>query len=387
MAAETLSLVGDQLLAVALPLFVLDRTGSTSLTAATALVRVLPLALLGAVGGAVVDRSDRRRLLIRVSVARSVLVLPILLVVSDLLPLGLVFAVVVVLATLGQAAGPAVGASLPLVVSADDLPGANARLAARTVAVQLAAPTAGAVLYAHWGLSLVVAANALLYAAASLAWLRMPRQSAVPASANRLLGDTVAGWQLVRRDPVLRGLLAAIALSLVGLSLELSVLVPFTRDELGGSVASVGLLTSLEAAGGLMAAGLLPLLHRRLGLVRLMRLGMMGLPAATVGFLLSRNVGQAIPGVVAAGLLLTLLTAAVQVHLQRSVTPAFLGRVLGIIGSTIGLAAVVGSALAIGLASFMGLRAVLAAATAAELVGVALYVVLAPGRSVKEGRA
>lgn len=50
---------------VALPYFVYERTGSTLATAATAMSQMLPGVVLGPMAGAVADRVDGRRLLIR----------------------------------------------------------------------------------------------------------------------------------------------------------------------------------------------------------------------------------------------------------------------------------------------------------------------------------
>jgi MFS family permease len=378
MTAQMFSQTGDQLLGVALALYVLDASGSPSLSAATALARVVPAALLGAIGGAVVDRTNRRRLLVRLSLARAVLVLPLLLVASGTLPLFAVLALELVRATVAQLTGPAAGASLPVVVAADDLPQANARLAARTVVLQLAAPTLGAVLYARYGLELAIALNAAAYLAASVAWSRLPAQAALPRGEHRLLSSTRAGYRLVRNDAVLLPLLVSLTVALVGLTLELAILVPLIRQELQGSASSVGMLTSLQAVGALLAAWVFTRLYRRLGVAPLIRIGMCGLPVATIAFLLSQEAHHAIPGVVAAGFLLSTLTASAQVYLQRSVAPSHLGRVLGIIGSTMALAAVVGTTAAIAATVALGLRGALVVALAIELAGLVLYLVRPP---------
>jgi MFS family permease len=373
MIADTQSLLADHLLSVALPLYLLDRTGEPSIAAVAALVRVLPVALLGAVGGSLADRAEHRRLLIRTAAVRALLVLPMLLVTHEVLPLHVMLAVLLALSLVAQVTGPAAGASLPMIVSLDDLPSVNAKLAARSIVLQLTGPTVGAVLYAHLGLDAVVLVNATLYLTASASWRMLPARQPLPAASRGVLRDALEGVRAVRQDPLLRRLLGAIALALVGLSLELAVLVPFLRQDLHASPTGVAVLTSLEAVGGLLAAALLPSLQRRLGVRSLLRIGMVGLPIAALGFLLSRTALHAVPGVVAAGLLLTLLTTALQVHLQRSVPAGFLGRVLGLLGSVLGISAVIGSALAVPLSSLLSLRQVLLVAVTLETAGVVVF--------------
>ena len=373
--AETLSLTADRLLGVALPLFVLDRTGSAALTAAAVLAQALPLALFGALGGAVVDRADRRRVLVVASATRCALALPMLLVVAQVVPVAAALVLAAGLATIGQVTGPAVGSTLPSLVPATQLPRANAQLAARNVVIQLAAPTVGAFLYGWAGLGAVVVLDSLLFAAAAVGFARLSLRLAVPARKAGVLRETVEGIRRVRRDPVLARLLAAVALGLVGLSLELAVLVPFVREVLHGAPSSVGLLTSVEAVGGLIAAALFPRLLRRVGMQGVLSIGMAGLPVATLGLLLSTSVLHAFPGMLLAGLLLTLLTAAVRVHVQTSVERGYLGRVVGVIASVIGGAAVLGSALAIALTAVLDLRTILLVAVVVELAGTALHLV------------
>src|SRR5688572_7749656 len=80
--AGLISLTGDWLLMVALPLVVYDLTGSTAATAAAAATRVLPNLLVGPVAGVFVDRWDRRRTMIASNLLLGVSILPLLLVRS-----------------------------------------------------------------------------------------------------------------------------------------------------------------------------------------------------------------------------------------------------------------------------------------------------------------
>ena len=374
LTAQALSLLGDQLLGVALALYVLDVSGSVVLSTASILLNMLPGVALGPVGGAIVDRCDRRRLLMVVSTARALLVLPLLLVTAGWAPVGWVLVVTFIKSSVAQLAGPAVGASLPALVASHDLPRANARLATTTVVLQLTAPAVGAIIYAGHGLTLAVVCNAVAYLAASGAWFRLPGAMPVPTTNGRVWRSTLAGVRLVRRDRLLSRLLTAFAVGLIGLSMQMALLVPFVRLELHGSPTSVGLISSIQAVGALVAALTFTRFHRRLGNLGVVALGMCGLPAATIVFVLSHDVYQAFPGVMASGLLLALLTSAAQVHIQQNVPGHFLGRVLGIISSTIACAVVVGTAIAMLLSVWVPMRTLLLFAVAIELAGVAWYI-------------
>jgi len=374
LTADTLSVFGDQLLSVALPLYLLDITGNAAAAAAAALARAIPVAVLGVVGGALADRYDTRRVLVAATASRTLCVLPLLLALPSDVRQWVVYGVALLLGTLSALAQPAIGASLPLVVRPDDLPTSNAKLSARTVAVQLVAPSAGAVLYARAGLTGLVLVNAGLFVLATLAAiaLRLPDRER-PSRTESWRAGLLGGLSHLRSDRQLRTVTVGALIALLGLSLQLALLVPYVRDELDGSKTSVGLLTTGEGLGGLVGAACVAWLGRRFGPRPLVTIGMFGLPLSCVSLLLSSSVPHAVPGIVLAGLLLSLLTVGFQTLVQTTVPLSHLGRVLGLFGAAFGAAAVLGAAGAVVLSGVIGLRGCFGLSACLELLGLVYY--------------
>src|SRR5438552_5462646 len=77
---QTVSQLGDWFNAVAVYALLLDLTGSATAVAWMLIVQFLPVAIVGPMADVVVDRVDRRRLMIVADVVRGVLVLGLLLV-------------------------------------------------------------------------------------------------------------------------------------------------------------------------------------------------------------------------------------------------------------------------------------------------------------------
>jgi MFS family permease len=167
---------------------------------------------------------------------------------------------------------------------------------------------------------------------------------------------------------LLRRLLAVVTVAMFGLAVELAVLVPFIRGVLHGS-------PTVQAVGGLIGAVVVPIIARRHGPRVLIQVGILGLPVAALGFLVSQQVWHAVPGVLLAGLLVTVLAAGAQTHLQLSVPTSYLGRVLGVIASAFGLASIAGTALAVGLTRVLSLRDCLKVAACIELLAVLIWTV------------
>src|SRR5438270_5718125 len=77
---QTISQLGDWFNAVAVFALLLDLTGSATAVAWMMIVQFLPVAVVGPMAGVVVDRVDRRRLMIAADIVRGCLILGLLLV-------------------------------------------------------------------------------------------------------------------------------------------------------------------------------------------------------------------------------------------------------------------------------------------------------------------
>src|SRR4249919_4136014 len=77
---QTISQLGDWFNTVAVFGLLLDLTGSATAVAWMMIVQFLPVALVGPLAGVVVDRVDRRRLMIATDLLRGVLILTLLFI-------------------------------------------------------------------------------------------------------------------------------------------------------------------------------------------------------------------------------------------------------------------------------------------------------------------
>ena len=77
---QTISQLGDWFNTVAVFALLLDLTGSATVVAWMLIVQFLPVAIVGPVAGVVVDRFDRRRLMIAADILRGLLILGLLFV-------------------------------------------------------------------------------------------------------------------------------------------------------------------------------------------------------------------------------------------------------------------------------------------------------------------
>src|SRR3984957_8316591 len=163
LAGLAVSQVGDWMYNLALVTLVYQRTGSALWAGAATAARIIPMVVLGPVGGVIADRFGRRGVMIACDLARLVLMLGLALVAAAHLPLLLA----PVIAALATAAGapylPCVSAVTPKLVRGADLPGANAARSAVAAAGLIAGPALRGVLLLTGSPAAAFAVNALTF--------------------------------------------------------------------------------------------------------------------------------------------------------------------------------------------------------------------------------
>jgi predicted MFS family arabinose efflux permease len=273
--AGLISMMGDWILMVGVPVEVYRRTGSTLATAGMLLAWLVPAVVLGSVAGVFVDRWDRRRLMIVVNLLLALTLLPLLAV--ETAGIWLVYVVFVVASILGQLFEPAEVALLPnlleggegQLVTANALSGINRQLA------RIVGPAIGGVAVAAGGLVAVTILDAVSFvlAAVLILAIRTNRGRALQAAGagdvperhasveheaatawTRLRHEWAEGLRIVMRHPVLRALLVFTVITRIGEGLTGTLFVPWATDALHTDAAGYGWLLSTQAIGGLAGA-------------------------------------------------------------------------------------------------------------------------------------
>ena len=286
-ASQVLSNGGNWLLEVAVPVYVFHLTGSARDTGLTVVAEILPVLVLGPIGGVFADRWPRRRVVIGANLlsAGAVSLLPLAVHPSQL---WLVLAAIIAESSCGAFFGPAYQGLVPALVGRDsNLATANAWSTAAGGAVGLTCAPLGGLLYALGGTCLPVAVDAVTYLGAAMLVTLIdpsrtvlpgppeegPRPVAGPTGLHALARDVRSGVAALRRDGVLTVLLATSALFMLGNGACSALLVPYVVDSLHGRAASIGELFAALELGYLMS----PCLGRRACVSTRLRASVLGL--------------------------------------------------------------------------------------------------------------
>jgi MFS family permease len=262
-SGQVVSALGAQISGTAMPLLVLATGGSPADAGLVAAAGSLPFLVANLPAGPLVDRWNRRTILLVSEAAAAVAVVSV--------PTALGYGVLTVaqLAVVAFAQGLcsvffglAERAALPLIVPAAQLPAAMAQNEARTRGAGLIGPPLGGLLFAA-GRAVPFLVDAISYAVSALALLlvRKDLRGRPDAPAEPLWRAAVIGLRWTWRQRFVRLTIALLAVSNLVFQALVLILVVIAHDR---GAPSVGLMLGLYSAGGLAGALAATRLHRHL---------------------------------------------------------------------------------------------------------------------------
>ncbi|MEY3575087.1 MAG: hypothetical protein RLZZ88_230 [Actinomycetota bacterium] len=248
------------MVAAAGPLLALTLTNDVRLISLVSFASMIPWLVLSLPLGVVIDRVERRRLLTLSTAARGALYgIVTLLIISEQLNIGLLIALVTLIAVFEVVFDMSAQAFLPSLVEPEHLERANGRLyATEVIANSFVGLPIGAVLFATAAFTpFGVQTIALVVAALLILGLR-PRTPFVPVAHERasLWVEMRTGLRWLAEHRLLR--LLAVLLGLVNMAhmFAASVFAKFARDVLDIGPRGFGLLLAVSA-GGAIVGGLI----------------------------------------------------------------------------------------------------------------------------------
>lgn len=149
---QIISLFGNQILRFALPLYLLNQTGSASLFGLVSACSFIPMIILSPVGGIMADRINKRNIMVILDFATAGLTLLFTLLLGKIDLVGLMLIMLVLLYGIQGAYQPAVQASIPVLMSNENLMRGNAVINLVSSLAGLIGPVIAGAVYGFWGL-------------------------------------------------------------------------------------------------------------------------------------------------------------------------------------------------------------------------------------------
>src|SRR4051812_21686395 len=255
-SGQVISTLGSAASTVIVPLLILALTGSPEAAGVAGALHTLPYLALSLPVGALIDRWDRKAVMIRCDVGRALAVASIPVAIAfDALTVAQIYAVTLVEGSLFVFFNIAEVAALPRVVSAAQLPEATAWNEAGSGISHIAGPPMGTVLYQAFGRAVPFIADALTYCVSIASLLRVKaafRIEAAPQTRD-LRQEVAEGLRWLWANPLIR-YMAFLTGGLNVINAAMPLLMIVLAKEVGATDAQVGLIFSFVGLGAIVGS-------------------------------------------------------------------------------------------------------------------------------------
>jgi MFS family permease len=275
-AGQGISLVGDSINQLALPIMAVDLLGADSFgTGALGAASTLAYLFIGLQAGVWVDRSSRRAFLLAADAARVLLLLAIpLAYFLNVLTLPLLIAIQIGLGAATVFFNVAWPAYLPRLASGATLLKLNARMAIMGEGAGFVGPGLAGALISLLSAPFVLIVDAVTFAVSyvTLRAIRTPEPPS-PKKRNSLAHDLKEGLRALWVRPNLRLITLEGVNGNIAYGIMIGQAIIFQRIDLGFEPALIGAVASVGFLGGLLGSLAAPYLVRRVGFGMLLIVG------------------------------------------------------------------------------------------------------------------
>ncbi len=243
-AGQIISLFGNAAIRFALPLYLLNQTGSSALYGTVMAGAFVPMILFSPIGGLIADRVNKRNIMVALDFTTAGLLLVFMVLQGRI---NLVFLLALTLMLLYGIAGayqPAVQASIPVLAAQENFMRANAVINVISSFASLLGPVLGGILYSVYGLIpiLEVCIVCFVLSAVMEIFIRIPhgKQESEDSIFGIMRKDFGESIRFIRKEkPVIgRGLVVVCCVNLflsamitVGLPYLITEVLPFTAEQ------------------------------------------------------------------------------------------------------------------------------------------------------------
>ena len=258
---QIISLFGNATLRFALPLYLLNLTGSSALYGTVTACAFLPSILLSPIGGIIADRVNKRNVMVILDFFTALVILTFSVLMNGINLIVLLTATLMLLYGIAGAYQPSVQASIPALVHQDHIMAANSIINTITSFASLIGPVLGGILYSTYGLKPVlwICMICFFVSAVMELFIKIPFQKqnsegGIWEMAKRDFAESI--WFIRRDNPVIGKTLLAICGINLFLAAMIIVALPYLMTEVLDLRATQANKLYGFAEGALAAGGL-----------------------------------------------------------------------------------------------------------------------------------
>jgi DHA3 family macrolide efflux protein-like MFS transporter len=353
---QLISTMGSALTSLAASIYVYRLTNSAMSVGLMLMATAAPSLLVGLFAGVLVDRFDRKRIMIAADLLRAVLVF----LIPFLVPLNIIWLYVIVMLTsaIGQFFDPAQESVLPEVASEEELAAANSLMAISSFGSTAIGFAASGLIASAASISWAFYLDAVsfLFSAFCIFLVRIkPLLLEGETNMVMVIKNLKVGVRQLFDTPILRSLFTAQVPTLVAFGLSNALLLPFALRALKATEFEYGVQEGLTSLGFVLGSLLLAGIFDRMRAGAWIATGYLGMAVASIFYSFTRSIPLAIVIVTISGFFNAPSAIGRRLVVQRNTPREMRGRVNSVFFVSRDVLFLVGMALA-GLADYIDVR-------------------------------
>jgi DHA3 family macrolide efflux protein-like MFS transporter len=264
LVGQLISQIGDKIYLVALSLFVLQETKSPAMMGIVMFFSLLPQVLVGFIAGSIVDKYNRRTILIVTDVLRGlVITVATILFYLKLLDITAIIITQILLSINSGFFNPTILAVIPQIVEPDKLSQANSKSQLVDGLTTIIGPILGGIAVASQGYTFILIFNAASYLISAMfeSLMKVPTVSEKLESSKEIFKNLVVGYKFTfnqKKIPIILGMVVIVHF-VMG---SMQVIIPYFATKLSGNQAyNLGFIQSSFGVGAIAAALVLSIVN------------------------------------------------------------------------------------------------------------------------------
>ncbi|MGA2505696.1 MAG: MFS transporter [Anaerolineales bacterium] len=375
---QLVSTMGSALTSLAASIYVFQKTNSAMSVGLMLMATAAPSLLVGLFAGVLVDRFNRKRIMMTADLTRAVLVF----LIPFLVPFSIVWLYVIVMLTsaIGQFFDPAQESVLPEVASEEELAAANSLMAISSFGATAVGFAASGLLAAAANISWAFYLDAIsfVFSAGCIFLVNIkPIQLDEETNASIVVKNLKVGVRQLFDTPILRSLFMTSIPTLVAFGLSNALLLPFALRALNASEFEYGLQEGLTSLGFVAGSLLMASIFDRMREGAWIATGFIGMALMSIVYSFTHSIPLAIGIVAISGFFNAPSSIGRRLVIQRNTPREMRGRVNSVFFVARDILFLVGMAAA-GLADFIDVRWMYFS-SAILLLGGGVLVLVLPG--------
>ncbi len=223
---QIISLFGNAIIRFALPLYLLNKTGSSALFGTITAIAFIPSIVLAPIGGVIADRLNKRSIMVVLDFLTALIVAAFVLLLDSVDFIALITVTLMLLYGIAGAYQPSVSASIPALVKPNYYVQANSVINTISSFSALIGPIIGGILYSFYGVIplLWVSVAAFFLSAVMEIFIHMPhtKQDSGSSMLQIVKSDFGESFQYIRKE---KPIILKVLLVICGINLFLSAMI------------------------------------------------------------------------------------------------------------------------------------------------------------------